>query len=141
MSTVNIRLRDTVLPVRGSDLAAGYDLRANHDIDIPSGYGTFVGTGVYISMPDDMQCEIRPRSGLSTRHHVVIPNAPGTIDADYRGEIKVYLLNLGEDVFEVRKGDRIAQMVFSKYEVVQFEEVENLDDTQRGSGGFGSTGV
>ena len=82
MTTVRIKLNETEVPLRGSDLAAGYDLRANHDIDIVPGSGTFVGTGVYLSMPEDMQCEIRPRSGLATKHHLIIPNAPGTIDAE-----------------------------------------------------------
>jgi dUTP pyrophosphatase len=99
-----------------------------------------VGTGMKVEIPEGYECQVRPRSGLALKHGVTVLNAPGTIDADYRGEIRVILVNLGESPFRIEKGDRIAQMVLTRVEKINWEESPELGDTERGSGGFGSTG-
>ena len=99
-----------------------------------------VPTGIRIALPEGMEAQVRPRSGLAAKHGVTVLNAPGTIDADYRGEIKVILVNLSGEPFVINPGERIAQMVVSRYEKIEWEEVETLDGTERGEGGFGSTG-
>ena len=99
-----------------------------------------VPTGLYIALPEGTEAQIRPRSGLAAKFGISVLNAPGTIDADYRGEIKVILVNLSNDPFVVNPGERIAQMVVARYEQVEWDEVEVLDETERGAGGFGSTG-
>lgn len=129
------------MPLRASEHAAGYDLYSYSDRYLLPGHGAFIETGIAVEIPVGYECQIRPRSGLATKHHVIIPNAPGTIDSDYRGEIKVYLLNLSIDPVTISSGERIAQAVFAKHEVVTFEEVNDLGDTNRGTGGFGSTGT
>jgi len=100
-----------------------------------------VPTGIAVAIPEGFEAQIRPRSGLALNHGLTLLNTPGTIDADYRGEIKVIVINLGDKEYILKKGERIAQMIFSRVERVELMEVENLDDTARGSGGFGHTGV
>lgn len=145
--SVNIKLldhaKDFVLPDYATEHSAGMDLCAacEHDIEIKSGETALIPTGISISLPSGFEAQIRPRSGLALKHGISIPNSPGTIDADYRGEIKVILINLGKETFTVSRGMRIAQMVIAEYTKIKWNPVENLDDSQRGSGGFGSTGV
>ena len=118
------------------------DLKAN--IEEPLTLGplerAMVPTGLFIALPDGTEAQVRPRSGLAAKHGISVLNAPGTIDADYRGEVKVILVNLSNEPFVVNPGERIAQMVVAKYEKVEWDEVEVLDETERGAGGFGSTG-
>jgi dUTP pyrophosphatase len=119
------------------------DLRAYLDKDVVLGPldRYLVPTGLYIELPEGYEAQIRPRSGLAAKHGISIVNSPGTIDADYRGEIKVILINLSNDEFVIKNGERICQMVIKKYEQVELVRVEELNDTERGSGGFGHTGT
>lgn len=130
------------LPAYATELSAGMDLRA--DLQEPLVLRTLeramVPTGLHIELPAGFEAQIRPRSGLAAKHGISIVNAPGTIDADYRGEIKVVLVNLSNEPFTVNPGERIAQMVVARHERVEWEEVDTLDETERGAGGFGSTG-
>lgn len=130
------------LPAYATALCAGMDLRAN--LEQPLVLGTLeralVPTGLHIELPAGYEAQIRPRSGLAAKHGISIVNAPGTIDADYRGEIKVVLVNLSKEPFTVNPGERIAQMVVARHEQVEWEAVETLEESLRGSGGFGSTG-
>ena len=130
------------LPAYATELSAGMDLRA--DLQEPLVLGSLeramVPTGLHIELPAGFEAQIRPRSGLAAKHGISIVNAPGTIDADYRGESKVVLVNLSNDPFTVNPGERIAQMVVARHETVQWELVEVLEESNRGSGGFGSTG-
>ena len=130
------------LPCPATEGAAGVDLRAalSSDHELAPGERTLVPTGFSIALPDGFEGQIRPRSGLALRHGVTVANAPGTIDRDYRGEIKVILINLGDMPFSVCRGDRIAQLVVAPVASVVFSEVEQLDETERGAGGFGHTG-
>jgi dUTP pyrophosphatase len=100
-----------------------------------------IPTGLYIALPEGYEAQIRPRSGLALKHGITVLNSPGTIDADYRGEIKVILINLSNTPFVINDGERIAQMIIARHEVVEWEAVEELDETSRGEGGFGSTGI
>jgi dUTP pyrophosphatase len=122
--------------------ASGFDLRANLDTPMKIGVGkrAMVPTGLYFEIPDNFEIQVRPRSGLAAKNGITVLNTPGTVDADYRGEVKVILINLGDEDFVIQHGDRIAQMVFNKVEQAIFEEVNDLSDTDRGQGGFGSTG-
>ena len=122
--------------------AAGMDIRANlkEAITLKPLERAIIPTGLYIALPEGLEAQIRPRSGLAAKHGITVLNAPGTIDADYRGEIGVILVNLSNEPFIVNPGERIAQMVVARYESVEFERVEVLDATERGAGGFGSTG-
>ncbi len=131
------------LPEYATLLSAGMDLRAETEtpIIIQPGETTLISTGLYIALPQGYEAQIRPRSGLAAKFGISIPNAPGTIDADYRGEIKVILINLGKEPFIILQGDRIAQMVVARYETVGWEVVSQLEETQRGEGGFGHTGL
>ena len=132
---------DLPLPERATPHAAGYDLRsADPDFVLGTGEIRLVGSGLAMEMPLDVECQVRPRSGLATRHGITMPNAPGTIDPDYRGELRVPLQNLGPAPFTVRRGERIAQLVFARFEVLAVEEARTLSETERGAGGFGSTG-
>jgi dUTP pyrophosphatase len=130
------------LPAYATALSAGMDLRA----DLPEAVvlgpleRTLVPTGLHIELPAGYEAQIRPRSGLASKHGISIVNAPGTIDADYRGEIKVILVNLSNEPFAIHPGERIAQMVVARHEKVEWEQVEALEESDRGSGGFGSTG-
>lgn len=130
------------LPAYATALSAGMDLRA--DLQEPLVLHTLeramVPTGLHIELPAGFEAQIRPRSGLAAKHGISIVNAPGTIDADYRGEIKVILVNLSNEPFTVNPGERIAQMVVARHEQVEWELVETLEESVRGSGGFGSTG-
>ena len=131
------------LPKYQTELSAGMDLYANIDetITLKPLERTLVKTGLFISLPKGYEAQIRPRSGLAFKNGITVLNSPGTIDADYRGEIGVILVNLSSQDFSINDGDRIAQMVIAKYETATWEEVENLDETNRGEGGFGSTSV
>ena len=131
------------VPAYATPLSAGVDLHANIDenITLRPLERTLVPTGLYMAIPDGYEGQVRPRSGMAAKHGITVLNTPGTIDADYRGEIKVILVNLSNESFEIVPGERIAQMVFAKHETAEFEEVESLDETQRGQGGFGSTGT
>lgn len=122
--------------------AAGMDIRANlkEAITLKPLERAIIPTGLYVALPEGLEAQIRPRSGLAAKHGITVLNAPGTIDADYRGEIGVILVNLSNEPFVVNPGERIAQMVVARYESVEFERVEVLDATERGAGGFGSTG-
>ena len=125
-----------------TEKSAGVDLRANilEPIKLEPMERTLVPTGIHIQLPDGYEAQIRPRSGLAAKYGISIVNAPGTIDTDYTGEIKVILINLSKEPFLVNPGERVAQMVFSKYERAEWEEVKELEETSRGEGGFGSTG-
>ena len=129
-------------PAYATEQSAGMDLKANIDEPVTLGplERALIPTGLYIARPDGTEAQVRPRSGLAAKHGISVLNAPGTIDADYRGEVKVILVNLSNDPFVVNPGERIAQMVVARYEKVVWDEVEVLDDTERGAGGFGSTG-
>ena len=131
------------LPRYETELAAGCDVRAavTEPLTLKPGERFMVPTGIAIAMPPGWEAQMRPRSGLAAKHGISCVNAPGTIDADYRGELKVILINHGSDDFTINRGDRIGQMVFAPVFQAVFEEVEELDETVRGSGGFGSTGV
>ena len=135
---------DLPLPAYETAGAAGMDLRAAIPEDEPivlrPGARFAVPTGLAFALPDGFEGQVRPRSGLAARHGVTQVNTPGTIDADYRGEVKVILINLGEEDFTIRRGDRIAQLVIAPVTRAGWAEVESLDDTARGAGGFGSTG-
>ncbi len=134
--------RDLPLPAYQSILAAGLDLLAAVDgtITLAPGARALVPTGLAMALPAGFEAQVRPRSGLAAKHGVTVLNTPGTIDADYRGEVKLILINLGDDPFEISRGDRIAQMVIAPVLQANIVEVEVLSETERGSGGFGSTG-
>jgi dUTP pyrophosphatase len=127
-------------PERRTAGAAGFDISASEDTVIPSGRHAAVPTGIAVAMPADFEAQVRPRSGLALKHGIGVLNSPGTIDPDYRGEIKVILFNLSDASYRVREGDRIAQLVFSRLDDVELVETEQLSDTERGEGGFGHTG-
>ncbi len=130
------------LPAYGTAQSAGVDLRANLEepVLLKPLQRALIPTGLYIELPEGYEAQIRPRSGLAAKHGIGVLNSPGTIDADYRGEIKVILVNLSSEDFTVEHGERICQMVIAKHETVKWEEVEVLTDSVRGSGGFGHTG-
>lgn len=135
--------RDLPLPSRATPGAAGFDLHAavEGELQIEAQERVLVPTGLAIAVPEGFEAQVRPRSGLALRHGIVLPNAPGTIDSDYRGEIQVIVMNTGRDPFTVRRGDRIAQLVIAPVAHAEWSEVESLDDTARGDGGFGHTGT
>ena len=131
------------LPQYATAQSAGVDLRADISEEIvlaPLGRA-MVPTGLYLEIPAGYEAQVRPRSGLAAKKGVTVLNSPGTIDADYRGEVRVILVNLSDEPFTVVPGERIAQMVFARHEQVEWDEVETLDESERGAGGFGSTGV
>lgn len=128
------------LPAYESEHAAGMDLRAAEDAILPPAGRALVATGFAIALPHGFEAQVRPRSGLAAKHGVTVLNAPGTIDADYRGEVKVILINHGADAFAIKRGDRIAQMVVAPVTRVTLAEAASLSETERGVGGFGSTG-
>lgn len=131
---------DLPLPAYATAGAAGMDLRAAEALTLAPGQRALVATGIAIALPAQFEAQVRPRSGLAVKHGVTVLNAPGTIDWDYRGEIKVPLINLGTDDFVIARGDRIAQMVIAPVAVARLEAVTTLPDTARGDGGFGSSG-
>ncbi|KAB2815106.1 dUTP diphosphatase [Phaeocystidibacter marisrubri] len=129
-------------PHYATSQSAGMDLRANIEspILLNPGDRMLVKTGLFMQLPEGFEAQVRPRSGLAYKHGVTVLNSPGTIDADYRGEIGVILINHGVEPFEITDGERVAQMVIAKYESIQWNEVDELDASDRGEGGFGSTG-
>ncbi len=133
---------DLPLPATATALSAGLDLAAaiEDELVLAPGQRELVPTGFAIALPEGYEAQVRPRSGLALRHGIVMPNAPGTIDADYRGEIGVLLMNLGDEPLRIQRGDRIAQLVVAPVTSVSWDEVDRLDETERGSGGFGHTG-
>lgn len=134
--------RDLPLPDRGSRRAAGWDLRAAVDTEviISAGGTAAIPTGIKLAIPPGWEGQVRPRSGLAARLAVTLTNSPGTIDSDYRGEVKVLMINHGPEPVTIRRGDRIAQLLFAPVPEVEWREVEVVEDTERGEGGFGSTG-
>jgi dUTP pyrophosphatase len=128
------------LPAYATDGAAGMDVVSAEDVTIAPGARHAVATGLALAIPPGFEVQVRPRSGLALKHGITVPNTPGTIDSDYRGELKVILINLGADPFEVRRGDRVAQLVLAPVTRASWLTVEELDETARGEGGFGSTG-
>ncbi len=132
---------DLSLPSRATEGAAGYDVRsAEDDFELAPDETRAVGTGLVMELPAQVECQVRPRSGLAFREGIIVPNAPGTIDPDYRGELKVLLRNLSGRPVRIGRGDRIAQLVFARFEVPEVVEAAELGATERASGGFGSTG-
>ena len=131
------------LPAAASNGSAGLDLRAavEEDVTLRSGERTRIPTGLVLQIPHGWEGQVRPRSGLAARYGVTLTNSPGTIDSDYRGEVQVLMINHGEQPLTVRRGDRIAQLVLARVATVEIIEVSVADETERGSGGFGSTGV
>lgn len=131
------------LPAYATPQSAGMDLRANvsQPVTLRPMERRLIPTGLYIALPQGYEAQIRPRSGLALKHGVTVLNSPGTIDADYRGELMVLLVNLSAEDFVVNDGERIAQMVVARHETVDFAEVPELDETERGAGGYGHTGV
>jgi dUTP pyrophosphatase len=127
-------------PTYATDGAAGLDVVAAEEVTLAPGQRHAVATGFAIAIPDGYEVQVRPRSGLALKHGITCLNTPGTIDHDYRGEVKVILANLGHEPFEVRRGERIAQLVPARVSRAAFREVRELDGTERGKGGFGSTG-
>jgi dUTP pyrophosphatase len=145
---MRVRLRrlpgalDLPLPEPASSGSSGYDLRAAvvEPLVVAPGERAAVPTGLALEIPAGCEGQVRPRSGLALRHGITVANAPGTIDSDYRGEVRVILVNLGRDPFTVERGERIAQLVFARVERVEWQESETLEGSERGTGGFGSTG-
>lgn len=131
---------NAVIPQYATELSAGVDLCSIEKLSIPPMCRALVHTGLAIALPEGYEAQVRPRSGLALKKGITVLNAPGTIDADYRGEIGVILANFGAEWFDIEPGDRIAQMVIKKHERAEWEEVEELSTTTRGEGGFGSTG-
>ncbi|MBW0144866.1 dUTP diphosphatase [Sphingomicrobium clamense] len=129
------------LPAYATPGAAGMDVVSAEDVTIEPGERHPVATGFRVAIPEGYEIQVRPRSGLAFKHGITVPNTPGTIDSDYRGELKVLLINHGPDPFEVKRGERVAQLVPAAVTLASFEEVDALDDTDRGHGGFGSTGT
>ena len=129
------------LPSYATPGAAGMDVVAAEDFDLAPGQRHAVATGFRVAIPEGYEIQVRPRSGLAFKHGISVPNTPGTIDSDYRGELKILLINHGAEPFAIRRGERIAQLVPAAVTTAAFDEVEELEDTHRGAGGFGSTGV
>ncbi len=131
------------LPSYETSGSAGMDLRASLDkpVVLQPLQRAMIPTGIYIALPEGYECQIRPRSGLAAKHGITVLNAPGTIDADYRGEIKVILVNLSAEPFTINDGERVCQMIISRCSRAEWVQVEMLDETERGSGGFGHTGL
>ncbi len=128
-------------PAKAHPDDAAYDLKARTDVELAVGKSTLVPTGLFLELPVGFEAQVRPRSGLALKHNLSLTNSPGTIDAGYRGEVGVIMFNPGPAVFQVRRGDRIAQMVIAELAAVELVPAEELSETQRGAGGFGSTGI
>jgi len=146
MESISIKIinkSDHPTPAYETSSSAGMDLRANIEdpINLKPLERAIIKTGLFIALPQGFEAQIRPRSGLAAKHGISVLNAPGTIDADYRGEIGVILVNLSNQNFNINNGDRVAQMVIARYAHTKWEEVSVLDETKRGKGGFGSTGI
>ena len=131
------------LPSYATEASAGMDVRATLEepVTLHPLQRAIIPTGIYIAIPEGYECQVRPRSGLAAKHGITVANAPGTIDADYRGEVKVILVNLSDSPFVVNDGERIAQLVFARYAKAKLISVDTLDTTERGDGGFGHTGL
>ena len=132
--------RGLPLPERATPHAAGYDVRSAAEVTLAPGEIGLVPTGLVMELPEGLECQVRPRSGLALKHGITLPNSPGTIDPDYRGELKVILQNLGSEAVTLARGERIAQLVFARFEAAEVVEADTLTETGRGVGGFGSTG-
>jgi len=133
---------DLPLPERATEHAAGYDVRsAEAEVVLRPGEIRLVSTGLVMELPPGVECQVRPRSGLALKYGVTLPNSPGTIDPDYRGELRIIMQNLGGEPVRLARGERIAQLVFARFETPEVEESDSLSDTPRGDGGFGSTGT
>jgi dUTP pyrophosphatase len=133
---------DLPLPERATAHAAGYDVRsAEESVTLEPGQIRLVRTGLVMELPHGIECQVRPRSGLALRHGVTLPNSPGTIDPDYRGELRVIMQNLGSEPVTLERGERIAQLVFTRFEAPDVVLAQELSETERGDGGFGSTGT
>lgn len=143
MKVLIVNKSDNPMPAYATSGSAGMDLRANNaeDIVLQPLARAIVPTGIYIQLPAGFEAQIRPRSGLAAKSGITVLNSPGTIDSDYRGEICAILVNLSDKPFTVRKGERVCQMVIARHETAEIEAVESLDETDRGAGGFGHTGV
>jgi len=128
------------LPAYATEGAAGMDVVSAEDVTLAPGARHAVATGLAVAIPPGFEIQVRPRSGLALKHGISVPNTPGTIDSDYRGELKVIMINLGSDPFDIRRGDRVAQLVLAPVTRANWLEVDALDETARGEGGFGSTG-
>ena len=133
---------DVSIPNRMSSYASGFDIYAavSEPMILNPGDSALIPTGFALEMPKGIEAQVRPRSGLALKHGITVLNTPGTVDADYRGEVKIILIHLGKEPFEIKRGERIAQLVFMELPEVSLEETEELSDTNRGSGGFGHTG-
>ena len=131
------------LPSYSTPLSAGMDIRANLDeaVTLQPGERRLIPTGLFIALPEGYEAQIRPRSGLAIKHGITVLNSPGTIDADYRGEIGIILINHSDKAFVIEDGERVGQMVVAQYSRVEWSETDSLDETERGAGGFGHTGV
>lgn len=145
MQTVSVNIINTSaneLPGYQTEHSAGMDLRANlaETITLLPGQRKLIPTGLFIELPEGYEAQIRPRSGLALKHGITVLNSPGTVDADYRGEIMVLLINLSDVPFEIENGERVAQMIVSPYQQVRWQTVDALTETRRGAGGYGSTG-
>lgn len=146
MSTVRFRRLpsnpDLPLPGRATPHAAGYDVRcAEQEVVLEPGEIKLVSTGLIMELPEGLECQVRPRSGLALKHGITLPNSPGTIDPDYRGELRIIMQNTGSEAVTLKRGERLAQLVFARFEAPEVVEAEELSDTTRGEGGFGSTGT
>jgi len=146
MQNLNIQIvnkSNNPLPKYQTGQSAGLDLHAwlDEPVELKPGERTMIKTGLYLSLPAGYEAQIRPRSGLAFKQGITVINSPGTIDADYRGEIGIVLINHGQDSFTIQSGDRIAQMVIAKHEQALWNEVDSLDETARGTGGYGSSGI
>lgn len=131
---------DDLVPAKAHHDDAAYDIRARADVELVPRKPVLVPTGLFLELPVGYEAQIRPRSGMALKHALTVPNSPGTIDAGYRGEVSVIVLNAGEESYHVKRGERIAQMVISKLPDVEMVQVETLSESKRGAGGFGSTG-
>lgn len=146
MNEVSVRIRRLPhgagldLPAYATPGAAGMDVVSAEDVTLAPGARHAVATGLSMAIPDGFEVQVRPRSGLALKHGITVPNTPGTIDSDYRGELKVILINHGAEPFPIHRGDRVAQLVLAPVTRASWHEVEQLDETERGAGGFGSTG-
>lgn len=146
MTTVRFRRLpsnpDLPLPERATEHAAGYDVRSSEEtLTLEPGEIRLVSTGLVLELPEGIECQVRPRSGLALKYGITLPNSPGTIDPDYRGELRVIMQNLGTEAVTLERGERIAQLVFARFETPVIEWADELSDTDRGAGGFGSTGT
>ena len=140
MKKIRIVTKTGVLPTYETRGSAGMDLRSTVNHQLLHGKRCLIPTGIFIELPEGYEAQVRARSGFAVKHGIGLVNGVGTIDSDYRGEIQVCLINWGEESFEIKQGDRIAQLIISQYERIEWEEVAALEDTERGAGGFGSSG-